>query len=62
LETAQAINAPAGAEGRYAAGPEYRAWRGWSFADRKGLSPWLTFLVVRLLKRIGLGGGFYERG
>jgi len=41
------------AEGRYTAGSMYQAWKGWSFADKKLPSPWLTFLVLRILKRIG---------
>ncbi|MGW8318372.1 MAG: hypothetical protein ACWGPS_03935 [Candidatus Promineifilaceae bacterium] len=38
-------------DGRYTAGSMYRAWQGWSFADKKRPSPWLTFLVLRVLKR-----------
>ncbi|MBN1219918.1 MAG: hypothetical protein JXM69_13395 [Anaerolineae bacterium] len=37
--------------GRYTAGSMYRAWRGWSFADKKNPSPWLTFLAARIQKR-----------
>ena len=40
-------------EGRYTAGSMYRAWKGWSFADKKHPSPWLTFLVCRVQKRMG---------
>lgn len=40
--------------GRYTAKSMYRAWNGWSFADKKVPSPWLTFLVLRILKRTGL--------
>jgi hypothetical protein len=39
-------------EGRYTATSMYRAWKGWSFADKKHPSPWLTFLVLRILKRV----------
>jgi hypothetical protein len=38
----------------YTASSMYRAWKGWSFADKKHPSPWLTFLVMRIQKRIGL--------
>ena len=48
-----AITAQAGEEGRYTASSMYRAWKGWSFADKKNPSPWLTFLVMRILKRVG---------
>ncbi len=40
-------------KGRYTAGSMYRAWEGWSFADKKHPSPWLTFLVLRVQRRIG---------
>ena len=39
--------------GRYTATSMYQAWKGWSFADKKVPSPWLTFLVLRILKRTG---------
>ncbi len=39
---------------RYTAGSMYRAWKGWSFADKKTPSPWLTFLVQRIKKRTKL--------
>jgi hypothetical protein len=40
-------------DGRYTASSMYRAWKGWSFADKKNPSPWLTLLVSRVQKRIG---------
>jgi hypothetical protein len=51
-EMVAAITVQADPEGRYTATSMYRAWRGWSFADKKRPSPWLTFLVLRALKRI----------
>jgi hypothetical protein len=30
----------------------YQAWKGWSFADKKASSLWLTLLVLRIQKRI----------
>jgi hypothetical protein len=45
------ITAQADGEGRYTANSMYRAWKGWSFADKKHPSPWLTFLALRVLKR-----------
>ncbi len=51
-EMLQAISVQADEEGHYTAGSVYRAWKGWSFADKKNPSPWLTFLVLRILKRI----------
>jgi hypothetical protein len=52
-EMAQTISAQADVEGRYTAGSMYQAWQGWSFADKKKPSPWLTFLALRLQKRLG---------
>ncbi|MDF1513440.1 MAG: hypothetical protein P1S60_06485 [Anaerolineae bacterium] len=39
-------------QGRFRASSMYRAWKGWSFADKKNPSPLLTFLVLRILKRL----------
>jgi hypothetical protein len=51
-EMVETITGQADEEGRYTAGSMYRAWKGWSFADKKNPSPWLTFLVLRVLKRM----------
>ena len=48
----ETITAQGDEAGRYTAGSMYRAWKGWSFADKKHPSPWLTFLVLRILGRI----------
>jgi len=48
----ETITAQADEDGRYTAGSMYRAWKGWSFADKKHPSPWLTFLVLRIQKRV----------
>ncbi len=52
-EMLETITSQADEEGRYTAGSMYRAWKGWSFADKKNPSPWLTFLVLRIQRRIG---------
>ncbi|MGD2206419.1 MAG: hypothetical protein PVH17_06540 [Anaerolineae bacterium] len=52
-EMLEAITVQADEQGRYTATSMYRAWKGWSFADKKAPSPWLTFLVLRILKRAG---------
>lgn len=36
-------------QGMVRASSAYQAWKGWSFADKKTPSPWLTYLVWRLL-------------
>jgi hypothetical protein len=53
-EMIKTITSQAGPQGRYTASSMYRAWKGWSFADKKNPSPWLTFLVLRIQKRVGL--------
>ncbi len=52
-EMVETTTAQADENGRYTANSMYRAWKGWSFADKKNPSPWLTFLVLRVQKRIG---------
>jgi len=52
-EMVEAITTQANENGRYTAGSMYRAWKGWSFADKKHPSPWLTFLVLRVQRRTG---------
>ncbi|MFQ6058422.1 MAG: hypothetical protein ACE5MB_06060 [Anaerolineae bacterium] len=51
-EMMETITAQADGKGRYTANSMYRAWKDWSFADKKHPSPWLTFLVLRVIKRI----------
>lgn len=51
-EMVQTITAQADEQGRYTANSMYRAWKGWSFADKRNPSPWLTFLVLRVLRRM----------
>ncbi len=51
-EMAAAIAAQADDQGCYTASSMYRAWQGWSFADKKRPSPWLTFLAARILRRM----------
>lgn len=51
-EMVAAITAQADSQGRYTAGSMYQAWKGWSFADKKQPSPWLTFLVARVQLRV----------
>ena len=51
-EMVKTITNQADGEGRYTANSMYRAWKGWSFADKKHPSPWLTLLALRILKRM----------
>jgi len=52
LDLLVTVTSQAGVEGRYTAGSMYQAWKGWSFADKKNPSPWLTFLVWRVQGRM----------
>ncbi len=52
-EIIDVITARADEDGRYTAESMYRAWKGWSFADKRHPSPWLTFLVLRIQRRMG---------
>jgi hypothetical protein len=45
------IKTKAESEGKFTAESEWQAWRGWEFAQKKQPSRWLTFLVLRALKR-----------
>jgi len=51
-EMVETLSAQADADGRYTAGSMYQAWKGWSFADKKKPSPWLTLLVLRVQRRM----------
>ena len=51
-EMVATITNQADENGRYTANSMYIAWKRWSFADKKRPSPWLTFLVERIQKRI----------
>jgi len=48
----ESITAQADPQGHYTATSMYQSWKGWSFADKKNPSPWLTFLVRRIVMRI----------
>lgn len=51
LEMISTLTSQADHRGRYTARAMYMPWKEWSFADKKNPSPWLTFLVLRILKR-----------
>ena len=50
-EMLEVLSAQADETGRYTAASMYKAWNGWSFADKKKPSPWLTMLVLRIRRR-----------
>jgi hypothetical protein len=46
------LKSKADANGKYTPESEWTAWRGWDFAQKKQPSAWLTFLALRILKRV----------
>ncbi len=38
--------------GRYTASSIWMAWKGWEFSQKKEPSPWITFLALRVIKRL----------
>jgi hypothetical protein len=48
----QMVSSKANDEGKYTPESEWKAWKGWDFGQKKEPSKWLTFLAVRMLKRI----------
>jgi len=52
-EMLETVTGQADEDGRYRPGSMYRAWAGWGFADKKRPSPWITFLVLRIRRRLG---------
>jgi hypothetical protein len=51
-EMATIIKSKADAEGKYTPESQWTVWKGWDFAQKKEPSRWLTFLVLRALRRI----------
>ena len=51
-EMVKSITDQADENGHYTANSMYIAWKGWSFSNKKNPSPWLSYLVLRILKRI----------
>ncbi|MBN1776926.1 MAG: hypothetical protein JW811_02285 [Clostridiales bacterium] len=56
LEMIDIIKSKADGDGRYTPESVWMAWKAWDFGQKKQPSPWLTFLVLRILKRIGGSG------
>lgn len=52
LDMVQVLINQADENGRYTAASMYKAWNGWSFADKKQPSPWITFLALRIQNRM----------
>lgn len=54
IDLVATISEQADSRNRYTASSMYMSWKGWSFADKKNPSPWITFLVLRIQKRMGV--------
>ncbi len=52
LDMANLLKSKVDGEGKFTAESEWQAWRGWDFGQKKQSSRWLTFLVLRTLKRL----------
>jgi hypothetical protein len=51
-EMAEIVSSKADKEGKYTSESVWRAWNGWDFGQKKNPSRWLTFLVLRTLRRL----------
>ena len=52
LEMVRLVESKADAAELYTPESEYKAWKGWDFGQKKAPSLWLTFIVLRMLKRM----------
>ncbi len=52
-EMVEIVRSRRDAEGKYLPESEWNAWKGWDFGQKKQPSRWLTFLAMRMLKRVG---------
>jgi hypothetical protein len=53
FEMVEIVRSRKDGEGKYLPESEWSAWKGWDFGQKKQASRWLTFLVLRILKRVG---------
>jgi hypothetical protein len=51
-DMAQLVKSKANNEGKYTPESEWKAWKGWDFGQKKEPSRWLTFLILRMLRRV----------
>jgi len=52
LEMVELVKSKANNEGKFIPESTWREWKDWDFGQKKEPSRWLTFLVMRILKRI----------
>jgi hypothetical protein len=51
-EMVEIVQSKADSEGKFVPESEWTAWRGWDFGQKKEPSKWLTFLVLRMHRRM----------
>ncbi len=54
IDMVSVIAAAADENGLYCAQSEWKAWKGWEFAQKKEPSRWVTFLALRILGRLSI--------
>ncbi len=54
LDMLNVIRSKADANGAYTPESVWLAWKAWDFGQKKLPSPWLTFLALRVFKRVGM--------
>ena len=52
LEMIKIIKSKADEQGRFTPESVWMKWKGWDFSQKKAPSPWLTFLILRMLQRL----------
>jgi len=52
IEMSDTVKPKADSEGKYTPESEWKAWKDWDFGQKKQPSRWLTFLILRALRRI----------
>jgi len=52
LDMISVINAKADSDGLFTAESQWKAWQYWDFGQKKKPSPWLTFCVCRINRRL----------
>ena len=53
-EMVELVKAKADEEGRFTAESVWMAWKGWDFGQKREPSRWLTLLIRRMLRRVGM--------
>ncbi|MFH1879423.1 MAG: hypothetical protein ABIK64_01355, partial [Bacillota bacterium] len=53
LDMVNTIRSKADAGGRFTPESVWLAWKAWEFGQKKQPSPWLTFLALRIFRRVG---------